>query len=199
MASQKFDSRTSAEMLLVVIIGAFILQMIGPLGVKYGAKKAGELGLNITEDDLIKTYTVADVMDTAVPVIDSGMPLSEVIKVVGGTDNPCYPVVDNDNKLAGLVTLNGIRSTFETQELNEWLIALDIAEPVSELLKPDMSLTDALGEAKKLDTEFLPVTAAGDADRYLGILDVRAVYRRVSAEVLSKQKEADRMYGLARA
>ncbi len=198
MASRKFDSQTSAEMLLVVIIGAFILQMIGPLGVKYGAKKAGELGLNITEDDLIKTYTVADIMDRTVPIIDTAMPLSEVIRIVGGTDNPCYPVVDNDNKLAGLVTLNGIRNTFETQEVNEWLIALDIAEPVSESLKPNMSLTDALGEAKKLDTEFLPVTASDDAEKYLGILDVRAVYRRVSTEVLAKQKESDRMYGLAK-
>jgi Kef-type K+ transport system membrane component KefB len=199
LASQKFDSRTSAEMLLVVIIGAFILQMMGPLGVKFGAKKAGELGLNVTEDDLIKTYTVADVMDTAVPVIDSAMPLSEVIRIVGGTDNPCYPVVDKENKLTGLITLNGIRNTFETQELNDWLVALDIAEPLLESLKPKMPLSDALNKAKRLDTEFLPVTASEDADRYLGILDVRAVYRRASTEVLAKQKEADSMYGLARA
>ncbi len=199
MASQKFDSQISSLMLLVVIIGAFILQMIGPLGVKFGARKAGELGLNITEDDLIKTYTVADIMDTAVPVIDAGTPLSEMIKVVGSTDSPCYPVIDYDNKLAGLVTLNGIRNTFATQELNEWLIALDIAEPVSESLNPNMSLSDALVEAKKLDTEFLPVTASDDANKYLGILDVRAVYRRVSTEVLAKQKEADSMYGLAHA
>jgi len=196
MASRKFDSQTSAEMLLVVIIGAFILQMIGPLGVKFGAKKAGELGLNITEDDLIKTYTVADIMDTSVPVIDAGMPLSEMIRVVGGTSSPCYPVVDNDNKLAGLITLNGIRNTFATQELNEWLVALDIAEPVSESLKPDAPLSDALDEAKNLDAEFLPVTASDDGEKYLGILDVRAVYRRLSAEVLAKQKEADSMYGL---
>jgi Kef-type K+ transport system membrane component KefB len=199
LASQKFDSRTSAEMLLVVIIGAFILQMIGPLGVKFGARKAGELGLNITEEDLIKTYTVADIMNTAVPVIDAAMPLSDVIRVVGSTDSPCYPVVDSDNKLAGLVTLNDIRNTFATQELNEWLIALDIVEPVSDTLRPNIPLSDALDEAKKLDTDFLPVTAAEDTKRYLGILDVRAVHRRVSTEVLAKQKEADSMYGMAHA
>jgi Kef-type K+ transport system membrane component KefB/predicted transcriptional regulator len=199
LASQKFDSRTSAEMLLVVIIGAFILQMIGPLGVKFGAKKAGELGLNITEDDLIKTYIVADVMEKTVPIIDAGMPLSEMIRVVGSTNNPCYPVVDKENKLAGLITLNGIRNIFATQELNEWLIALDIVEPASDSLKPDVSLAEALDEIKRLDADFLPVTAGDDSERYLGILDVRTVYRRLSAEVLAKQKEADSMYGLARA
>jgi predicted transcriptional regulator len=199
MASQKFDKQTGSEMLLVVIVGAFILQMIGPLGVKFGAKRAGEIGLNITEDDLIKTYAVKDVMDTTVPMIDAGMPLSEVIMLVGGSDSPCYPVVDSENKLTGLITMNGIRNTFATQELNEWLIALDIDEPIMEELKPGMSLSEALEKAKALDTEFLPVTAENDGDKYMGILNVRLVYRRLSAEVLSRQKEADSMYGMARA
>jgi Kef-type K+ transport system membrane component KefB len=199
LASQKFDSRTSAEMLLVVIIGAFFLQMVGPLGVKFGARKAGELGLNITEQDLIRTYTVADVMNKTVPVINADMPLSEMIQVVGSTDSPCYPVIYTDSKLAGLVTLKGIRNTFSTQELNEWLIALDIIEPVSDSLRPDVPLADALDEAKRLDAEFLLVTVGDDGEKYLGILDVRAVYRRLSAEVLAKQKEADSKYGLVSA
>lgn len=199
MASQKFDEQTASLMLLVVIIGAFILQIIGPLGVKYGSGRAGELGLNVTEEDLIKKYRLGDVMDTKVPVIDAGMQLNEVIGIVADTDNPCYPVVGGDNKLCGLVTMNGIRNTFASQELNDWLIALDIAEPVVESLKPEMPLEDAIERAKTLDTEYLPVTATADGDRYVGILDIRAVYRRLSAEVLAKQKEADSMFGLAHA
>jgi hypothetical protein len=39
------------------------------LRVKIGTGKAGELGLNVTEEDLIKTYKVADVMDTNMPLI----------------------------------------------------------------------------------------------------------------------------------
>ncbi|MFA5424667.1 MAG: cation:proton antiporter [Phycisphaerae bacterium] len=199
MASQKFDEQTASLMLLVVIIGAFILQIIGPFGVKFGAGRAGELGLNVTEEDLIRRYRLGDVMDTKVPVIDAGMQLSEVISIVADTDNPCYPVVGEDNKLCGLVTMHGIRNTFATQELNGWLIALDIAEPVVESLKPEMPLEDAIERAKTLDMEYLPVTATADGDKYVGILDVRAVYRRISAEVLAKQKEADSMYGLAHA
>jgi Kef-type K+ transport system membrane component KefB len=41
MASHRFAPETSSLMLLVVIIGALILQIIGPIGVKYGAEKAG--------------------------------------------------------------------------------------------------------------------------------------------------------------
>ena len=197
MASRKFDSETGSIMLLVVIIGAFVLQIIGPLGVKFGARKAGEIGLNVTEDDLIKTYTVGDVMETDVPVISAGMLLSEVINIVGATNSPFYPVVDKENKLVGAVTLDGIRNTFSTQELNDWLVALDIAEPVTEKVTPDVSLSRAMEIIRYHDMEYLPVVTSGDNDTHAGLLILKSVHRRLSTEVLAKQKEADDMYAFA--
>ncbi len=194
MASRKFEPETASIMLLVVILGAFILQIIGPLGVKFGARKAGELGLNVTENDLIKSYTVADVMDTNVPVVFAGMPLNELIKVVGSADSSCFPVVDNDNKLIGGITLEGIRNTFSTQELNDWLVALDIAEPVVAKITPDRKLSEAMEMIRQLDIDFLPVVTSNNGDKHIGILSLRSIRRRLSAEVLSKQKEADDMY-----
>jgi len=193
MASHKFDPEMSSIMLLVVLLGAFVLQLIGPFGVKFGAKKAGELGLNITEEDLIKTKSVGDVMDTEVPVISAGMPLSEVITMVSSTNNFFYSVIDNDNKLIGGITLNGIRNTFATQELNDWLVALDIAEPVIAKVTPDVPLAEAFERTKHLDLGHLPVVNSSQDDGFIGVLNCRAVRRSLSAEVLSRQQKADSM------
>lgn len=194
LASRRFEPQTGDLMLLVVIIGAFVLQIIGPLGVKFGAGRAGELGLNVTEEDLIKTYTVGDVMDTEVPVITAGMLLREVIRLVSETSHSYYAVVDGDERVIGAITMEGIRSTFATQELNEWLVALDIAEPVADVLTPGMALSDALERIRELDTEQLPVAATEDDGHYRGVLNSRSVHRRLSAEVLAKQTEADNMH-----
>lgn len=191
MASKKFDEEMSSIMLLVVLLGAFVLQLIGPLCAKFGAKKAGELGLNITEEDLIKTYNVGDVMNTEVPTISAGMSLSEVIKVVSGTSNFFYPVVDEENQLLGGITLDGIRNTFQTQELNDWLVALDIVEPVIAKATPDVPLAEAFERTRHLDLEHLPVVASRQDDRFVGVLNCRAVRRSLSAEVLSRQQKAD--------
>lgn len=56
-------------------------------------------------------------MDKKVPAIGSGLPLSEVIKIVSIANSFYYPVVDNDKKLMGAVMLDGIRNTFATQEV----------------------------------------------------------------------------------
>lgn len=194
MASQKFDTRISEIMLLVVIMGAFVLQIIGPIGVKIGAGRARELGLNVTEEDLIKTYKVGDVMDTRMPVISAGMSLREVISVFSNTDRFYYSVVDKDGILVGVVTLDGIRNTFATQELNDWLVAMDIMEPVVVRVSPDISLTDAFEEMKEFEVEYIPVTVSAQDGRLVGVLNGRAVHRKLSAQILARQREADAMF-----
>jgi len=193
MASGRFEQQVASTMLLVVIIGAFVLQIIGPIGVKIGAKKAGEVGLNVTEEDLIATYSVSDVMDAGAVVIPAGTSLSEVIRIVGGTVNFYYPVVDVNKRLIGAITLDGIRNTFATQELNDWLVALDIAEPVVDIVTPGVELSEAFEKTRQLDIEYVPVAASEDLDRYVGLLDCRAVRRRIAAEVLARQQKADSM------
>lgn len=168
-----------------------VFEIIGPIGTRIAITKAGEFGVNITEDDLIKTYDVQNVMDTKLPVLDAGMLLSEVIKVVSSSDSFYYPLVDNDKRLIGVVTLDGIRKTFATQELNDWLVALDIAEPIIDKVTPDIALSEALERARRLDLEYLPVVASNEDDKFVGVLDRRAVSRSLSAEVLSRQQKAD--------
>jgi Kef-type K+ transport system membrane component KefB/predicted transcriptional regulator len=194
IASQRFDSNISALMLLVVIIGAFILQIVGPIGVKIGAGKACELGLNVTEQDLIKTYKVSNVMNTKVPVINAGMPLSEVVKVLSSSDYSYYSVVDNQQKVIGALTIDGIRNTFATRELNDWLVALDIAEPVAAKVTSDVPLSTAFERMKEYDVEQIPVVVSEQNAESVGILDARAVHRQLTAFVLEKQREADRMF-----
>jgi Kef-type K+ transport system membrane component KefB len=193
IASHRFKTDISGLMLLVVVIGAFILQMIGPIGVKYGGGKAGELGLNITEDDLIRRYKVSNVMQTDVPVITAGESLIDVLKIVSSTSHPCYCVVDDGRKVIGAITLEDIRTVFAS-ELNDWLVALDIAEPVVDMATPDMALSKAIELMERSKIEYMPVVVSQQTKEYAGVLDSRAMYHQLGAEVLSKQREADSMY-----
>ncbi|MFC1676535.1 CBS domain-containing protein, partial [Planctomycetota bacterium] len=191
ISSKIFPGQVGHAVIVIVMASTFVVEILGPMFVKSGVKRAGEVGLNITEEDLIETYNVTDVMDSDVPVISAGLSLSEVIKVVSGTDGFYYPVVDNDNKLIGSVTLDGIRKTFATQELNDWLIALDIVEPLVGRVIPQMPLAEALEKTKRLDVAHIPVTVSADDESFAGVLNCRAVHRSLSAEVLERQQKAD--------
>jgi len=195
VSSQLFTGQVGHAVIVIVMTTTFVVEILGPIFVKLGVRKAGEVGLNITEEDLIRSYSVADVMDTKVPVISAGTSLSEVIKVVSSTESFYYSVVDKDKKLIGAITLDGIRNTFAMQELNDWLVALDVMEPIIARLTPDTALSEAFEKTKRLDVEYLPVVASGEDNSFVGILNCRAVRRSLSAEVLSRQQKADSMAG----
>ena len=194
ISGQLFTGQIAHTIIVIVMTTTFIVEVIGPMFVKLGVKKAGEVGLNITEEDLIETHKVGDVMDTKGPVISAGMSLSEVIKVVSNTESFYYPVVDNNKKLIGAITLGNIRNTFATQELNDWLVALDIMEPIIARVTEDIALSEAFEKTRRLDIEHLPVVASAEDNKFVGVLNCRAVRRSLSAEVLSRQQKADSIH-----
>jgi len=196
MASARFDGPIQETMIAVIIVGMFVLQVIGPISTTAAMKRAGEAGLNIREQDLIIQCKVGDVMNTDVPVIEAGQLISEVIRVIGGTRGAYYCVVDHEHKLIGALTVDGIRQTFTTQEINDWLVALDVMEHIAEQVTPDTKLIDAMELSQILGIQYMPVVDSLDSSRFMGILDIEAVHRNLQAQVLTKQQEADKMAGL---
>ncbi len=196
-ASKRFEGQIRDTMLSVIIAGVFVFQLLGPIFVKIGSKKAGEAGLNITEEDLIKTYNVGDVMNRQIPTIAADTTLTEIIRTFGNTESFYYPVVDKNKRLIGAVTVDGIRNTLNTMEAQRWLIALDILEPVITRTMPKVPLADALEQGKSQDLEYLPVVASKDDETLVGVLDTRSLQRMLTAEVMARQHKADEMHNIS--
>jgi CBS domain-containing protein len=117
-----------------------------------------------------------------------------MVALVGETEEFYYPVVDGHNSLVGAVTIAGIRKTFATQELTDWLVALDIMEPVVATVTADTPLAEAFEKSRRLDVEYIPVTEPSQGHAYVGLLNCCAVRRCLSAEVLARQQKADTIH-----
>ncbi|MBN1787285.1 MAG: cation:proton antiporter [Sedimentisphaerales bacterium] len=192
MASSRFEGPVREMMLSVIIAGVFVFQLIGPVFVKIGLKKAKEVGMNVTEEDLIAKYTVKDVMDSNPATIKEDTPLDEILNIFSTTNAVYYPVIDNQSKLTGVISINSIRETFAYQNVASWLLACDVAQPVLDKTTWNTPLSEALDRMRKYDLEYLPIVS-GDDDKLLGIIDERTVNRKISAEVIRKHEEADEM------
>ena len=115
LAGQQFNSNIGTTIIMVVMTATFLMEIIGPICVKIGVKKAGEVGMNVTEEDLIKSYKVCDVMDSEAASISEGMPLHQILDVFSTTDFVYYPVVNRDSKITGVITIAGIKEMFAIQ------------------------------------------------------------------------------------
>ncbi|MBI9016795.1 MAG: cation:proton antiporter [Phycisphaerae bacterium] len=188
LASQKFDAEISKTVVMVVATTTLIVQIIGPLFVKVGVKNAGEIGLNITEEDLLKSYSVADVMNSQCITINQSQHLKEILNTFGSNESMYYPVIDNDNHLSGIITISRIKEMFAHHETTPWLLACDIMGTRVETTTPKTPLSEAMHKMKNLGDDFICVI---QNDKLIGTLDFKHVNRHITAEVLKRREEAD--------
>ena len=190
MASTRFEGQLRDTMLSVIIIGVFVFQLIGPVFVRLGVKKAGEIGLGLTEEDLIKMYTVSDVMDSTPSVIRENMPLPQILNTFSQNDSLYYPVVDASSNLQGIITIAGIKDTFAYQQVADWLLACDVAQPVLDKTTAGTELLEALEKMRKFELEYMPVVS-DENEKLVGLLDRRLVNKKISAEILRREKASE--------
>jgi len=193
LAGQQFNAELGRIIIMVVMTATFVTEIVGPMLVKVGVKKAGEIGLNITEEDLIKTYTVKDVMDTRPTSIAQDLPLHQILEVFSTSDNVYYPVIDSQSRITGIITIADIKEMFANQDVAGWLLACDVTEPVLDKTTPDKPLEEAMERMRRYDLENMPVVAGGESDELVGVLDYRKTLRKISAEVLHRRRVADEM------
>ena len=139
----------------------------------------------------IKTYSVKDVMDDKPICIAQNMPLPKILEVFSSSDSVYYPVIDEQSRIVGIITISGIKEMFANQDVAGWLLACDVAEPVKDKATADKSLEEVFEWMERYNLDNVPVIAEKDGDKLVGILDHRKVLRKISAEVLNRRKMAD--------
>ncbi|GAG23746.1 unnamed protein product, partial [marine sediment metagenome] len=182
---------------MVIAVTTFVLEIVGPPCVRFAVKRAGEVGLDVTKEDLVRSYTVGQVMDRDCPSFPAGTTFNEIIRTIAETDAMHYPVVDADRKLAGVITIQELKDGMGAQAMADWLVASDLMEPAPDTVAEDAPLAEAVTRMREQGLECLPVVAGADDPRLVGMLELRAVERMLSQEVVRRQQLADARVGEA--
>ena len=191
LAGHQFGTGFGQTIIMVVMTATFLMEVIGPVLVKVGVKKAGEVGMNVTEEDLMKAYEVKDVMDEKPVTISQNMPLHKILEIFSTTDSIYYPVIDKESCIIGKITIPSIKDMFASQDVTGWLLACDVAEPLVDKTTLHAPLTDAMEQMRRYDMESMAVTIDDHSNKLAGILNYRAINRKISAEVLRRHKLVD--------
>ena len=196
-ASQHFVGISISENLSlgdVIIFGitatTLIVQIAGPSMVKLSIKLAGEVGRNITEDDVIDSWSVADVMDKHVFPVTEDMPLTKAIRIFTENEYQVYPVVDRNDCLIGTISLSGLQTLLADQESWLWLIVSDVLEPLEKKVSPSMPLRNILNHMLKYKIDQIPVVDETDKIHPVGMLDISHINKRVRKQLLNRQQPA---------
>lgn len=132
--------------------------------------------------DVLQGLTVSDALgpaDRRFLTIPAGMPLSEVVRLITGTHQTCFPVVDEAGRYYGLFSLNDVRQFLYESDVGELAVAHDLATAGVEPLAGETDLGSAIGRFAAERFDELPVIDAAAPGKIIAMLrrqDVIAAY-----------------------
>jgi CIC family chloride channel protein len=139
------------------------------------------------EVNVMESLYVKDIFKTDVESISVSDNFNNVVNKVLKGKSTEYPVVDRENNVKGIISINDIKDhLFEKDELKNLLIAADIANTNFESLPVESSCHVALDKISRYNMEGLPVVSSDNGNALLGYIwrkDIQDAY----------QKEIDRM------
>ena len=194
LASQQFTgelAHVGQTIVIVVTASTFLVQLIGPPCVKLAVHRSGEAGVNITVEDLIATYTVKDVMDRKMVVIDEFAPLAKVLDTFSENDALCYPVVNRNSEFVGILAFQDIKNTLTKSDLQLLLVAHDLMEQLNENACLDDPLPETLDRMKSMQLDYMPVFEKGESRKLIGFLDRSRVMHVATSEILRRNRKAE--------
>jgi CBS domain-containing protein len=195
MASHYLTGVTISENMTlgdVVIFGiaatTLIVQLFGPPMVKVALKLSGESGRNVTREDVIDSWTAGDMMETDVITVQESDPITKAAQLFVKHDYLVYPVVDRQHRMAGVLSLQGLKDVLSNPDSWAWLLVSDVMIPVRHKVFSSSALKEVLDQMYELNIDQVPVVAPGDGDVPVGLLDRAKVRERIDIEVFRRRQ-----------
>jgi len=115
--------------------------------------------------------------------VPEDMPFSQFKKVFSSSDQHYFPVVDKDQKLTGIFSINDIRGIIFEQEIDHVVRMRDIANFNIIYTTPSEDLNDVLKKFTIRNIQRIPVVKDEDHSFLLGMLDRHEVIQSYNQRV----------------
>jgi CIC family chloride channel protein len=146
-------------------------------------RRAGIEPLSDEHIGLMRSIKVSAAMTRDFPTVPPDMPVSALMSKLSRSGHHGFPVVDNEGRLFGVVTLSDVEAsvTGEGEDYREELHVSDIATKSPIVAYPNESLYKTMLRLGGMDVGRIPVVDSHDRTRLLGVLrrhDIINAYRK---------------------
>jgi CIC family chloride channel protein len=115
------------------------------------------------------------ILPRKVIVIPEAMSFGQLIKIVTDSPESYFPVVNDQGKMTGILSINDIREVLFEESLAQVIIAKDVATPTVVRAFWDESLQDALDKMALINVNELPVVREEDPDKIISMIAKRDI------------------------
>ena len=198
-AGSDFPDSIGPQILLIITATTFIVQLIGPVFVKIGITRAGEVGLAVNIEDIKKNTRVTDVTWGKDHICNSESPsivcetdrLFTILNSFSHNQNLNYAVKDKNGHLVGLISLEHLKEVMQIGDFAESMLAMDVMDIPVITCKPSTTLTEAYALFEEHDTDVIPIVdLEGNS---LGVLEKNTVDHYLHTRIIELNRKLDEL------
>lgn len=146
-------------------------------------------GVNIKagkDVNVLRSILVKEVMNPDVETMSESLTLGRLSERISKSKNNSFPVVDEDGKLAGILSYFDYSEVIFDEDLKDLIVARDLVTTRVVTVTHDDNLYDALEKISKKDFSILPVVSADDPTQMVGVLTRRDMISAYNKAVIKK-------------
>ncbi len=171
------DYKFILPLMLVSVISYLVTIYYNKMGIH--SLELMRQGIDVTkrgEMDLLAKVKVRELMKTDFDQVNHNISFRELLKVLLDAKYGDVFVVDDKNKLLGIISLKDVRQALVDNELVDLLIARDVSMPVPTVLEDD-PVSLAIRKIEKYNIENIPVIKSENDREIVGVLTYHDIIR----------------------
>ena len=147
--------------------------------------------------DILQAIPVNELMPLVkkVTLIPQDMPFLEFKRYFSETKQHYFPVVDEENRLVGIFSINDIRGVLFSPEIEQLVVMKDVGTSGIIVTTPEEDLNSVLKKFTTRNIDSLPVVRADDHGILLGMLNRREVISFYNQKVDEMKSRRQALYG----
>ena len=198
-AGNDFPDSIGPQIMLIITATTFIVQILGPICVKYGVTQAGEVGLNVTEEDIRKKTLVKEITVSGKPICSStSYAIVNEDDLIGKTitqfaehENMNYEVRGRNGLLVGQISLARIKDAMQIGAFANMMPVFVLMEKATATCLPETPLPDAYQLFADYDTEAINIVDA--QGKPMGILEKYTVDHYIHTKIVELEHKLENM------
>ena len=170
----------------VVTATTIAVQLIGPLMTKLAIKLAGEIDKNITQEDLMRTLPISEIMLPEASVIKQDDTITEIIEAFSKDGYNLLPVTDKNGAFCGVISFASLREALPDRDLWSWVLASDIMEKSPETIGSEATALEAVRILNDTNQDALVVMDRNAPEKVVGIIESGHANRIIKQRMLDQ-------------
>ncbi len=168
----------------IAIITVKYLQPNSIITIQLAAK--GELITHHKDKAVLSLMEVSSVLETDLSPIHIKAKLGDLVEVISKSKRNLFPVIDDANKLKGIIYLDDVRENMFVRELYNKIKVINLMHPIEFQVETSDTMDVVMQKFKKHGVWNLPVTQKG---KYIGFVSkskIFNVYRQLLVDISSE-------------